>query len=82
MVASIIAALASLFKIVAEFMRQSRDKLLLTLGSSQQKASDLQSRLDSIDAADRARREVTEKLMKNPKTTRDEDEFMRGDDNA
>jgi hypothetical protein len=82
MIAAIISALAAAFKLAAEWMRASRDKLLLTLGGTRQKADDLQSRLDSINEANKARQSVLAKSMKNPKDDLEDDGFMRGDDNA
>jgi hypothetical protein len=79
MIASIIAALASLFKIVAEFMRQSRDKLLLTLGGTQQEAASLRERLKAIQEANRAREQARADMNRDPTGGRDSDEFTRSD---
>ena len=79
MVASIIAALAALFKIVAEWMRVSRDKLLITLGGSQQEAASLRERLHAVQEANRAREQARADMNRSETGGRDPDEFMRPD---
>ncbi len=82
MIASALAFLAALVKGVVMWLEQKREQLLIALGGQKQKVEDLESRLDSIEAANKARQSAESKTMKNPGTILDDDGFMRGDDNA
>lgn len=79
MLAAIVSALAAAFKLAAEFMRASRDKLLLTLGGKQQEAASLRQRLKDIQIANAAREKARADMNRGPTGGREPDGFMRPD---
>ena len=79
MIAAIISALAAAFKLAGEFMRASRDKLLLTLGGKQQEAASLRERLKDIQIANAAREKARAEMNRDVTGGRAPDGFMRPD---
>lgn len=79
MIAAIISALAAAFKLAAEWMRASRDKLLLTLGGKQQEAASLRQRLKDIQIANAAREKARADMNRDPTRGHAPDDFMRPD---
>jgi hypothetical protein len=79
MIAAIVSAIAAALKLFSEFMRASRDKLLLTLGGSQQEATSLRERLRAVQEANRAREQARADMNRDPTGGREPDEFMRPD---
>lgn len=80
MLSAIISALAAAFKLASEWMRASRDKLLLTLGGKQQEAASLRQRLKDIQIANAAREKARADMNRDKTHGRAPDEFMRPDD--
>lgn len=79
MIAAIISALAAAFKLVSEWMRVSRDKLLIALGSKQQEAASLRERLDAIQRANVLREQARADMNRDPTGGREPDDFARPD---
>lgn len=80
MIAAIISALTGLLKIVSQWTQASRDKLLLTLGGTQEEAASLRQRLDAVQKANAAREQARADMNRSKTGGRDPDEFMRPDD--
>lgn len=82
MIPAIVSAIAAALKLFTEFMRSSRDKLLLTLGGKQQEAASLRQRLKDIQISNAAREKARADMNRDKTHGRQPDGFMRPDDDT
>ena len=80
MITAIISAITAALKLASEWMRASRDKLLISLGARDQEAVSLRQRLRAVQEANRAREQARADMNRDKTGGRAPDEFMRPDD--
>jgi hypothetical protein len=81
-IAAIISAVGGFIRLLIDWMDRAREKMLISLGASQQKTSDLQGRLDALNKANKLKQDAIADIKRNPGSLMSDDGFQRpeGDD--
>jgi hypothetical protein len=79
-IAAVIAAIGSGIKLASNWLAAQRDKLLLSLGRTQQSNEDLKGRIDALQKANNARETSRGESERNPDGILSDDGFRRKDD--
>jgi len=79
-IAAVIAAIGSGIKLASNWLAAQRDKLLLSLGRTQQSNEDLKGRIDALQKANAAREVARGESERNPDGILSDDGFQRKDD--
>lgn len=82
MIAAIISAVSGFIQLLISWMDRAREKMLVSLGASQQKTSDLQGRIDALNQANKIKQDTLADIKHNPGSLLSDDGFQRaeGDD--